>query len=99
MPANFSAGSGYMRRYRRVLIKLSGQAVTGGRETPFDANALRHLAQEILSVRQASIQVAIVIGGGNVFRGRDSDSWGIDRIEADNIGMLGTVINSLLLRG
>lgn len=86
-------------RYQRVLVKLSGQAVAGGREAPFDAAALEHLAREILTLRQAGIQVAIVIGGGNVFRGRDSESWGIDRVEADNIGMLGTVINALLLRG
>jgi uridylate kinase len=86
-------------RYERVLIKLSGQAVAGGGEGPFDADALGHLAREILAVRETGVRVAVVIGGGNVFRGGDSESWGIDRIEADNIGMLGTVINSLLLRG
>lgn len=88
-----------MTRYQRVLVKLSGQAIAGGREAPFDADKLEYLATEILAVRDAGVQVAIVIGGGNVFRGRESGSWGIDRVEADNIGMLGTVINSLLLRG
>ncbi|HEX3815860.1 MAG TPA: UMP kinase [Mycobacteriales bacterium] len=88
-----------MGRYKRVLIKLSGQAVSGDGDATFDASALEHLATEILSVHQTGVNVAVVIGGGNVFRGRDSGSWGIDRIEADNIGMLGTVINSLLLRG
>jgi uridylate kinase len=86
-------------RYKRVLIKLSGQAVAGEGEATFDATALEHLATEILSVHDTGVHVAVVIGGGNLFRGRDSSSWGIDRIEADNIGMLGTVINSLLLRG
>lgn len=88
-----------MRRYERVLIKLSGQAVAGDGTSTFDATALGHLASEILAVRDIGVNVAVVVGGGNLFRGRDSGSWGIDRIEADNIGMLGTVINSLLLRG
>jgi len=88
-----------MGRYRRVMVKLSGQAVAGEGETAFDAASLEHLAAEVLAVRREGVQVAIVIGGGNVFRGRDFKAWGIDRIEADNIGMLGTVINSLLLRG
>lgn len=81
------------------MVKLSGEAVAGNGRSPFDAQALEHLAEEILSLHQAGVQVAIVIGGGNVFRGSDSQAWGIDRMEADNIGMLGTVINSLLLRG
>ncbi|HVX46291.1 MAG TPA: UMP kinase [Mycobacteriales bacterium] len=81
------------------MVKLSGEAVAGNGRSPFDAQALEHLAEEILSLHRAGVQVAIVIGGGNVFRGSDSQSWGIDRMEADNIGMLGTVINSLLLRG
>jgi uridylate kinase len=86
-------------RYKRVMVKLSGEAVAGNGHTPFDAEALEHLAEEILTLHHAGVQVAIVIGGGNVFRGSDSEAWGIDRMEADNIGMLGTVINSLLLRG
>lgn len=81
------------------MVKLSGEAVAGNGRSPFDAEALEHLAEEILSLHRAGVQVAIVIGGGNVFRGSDANSWGIDRMEADNIGMLGTVINSLLLRG
>lgn len=88
-----------MGRYKRVMVKLSGEAVAGEGDSPFDARSLEHLAEEILSVHRAGVQVAIVIGGGNVFRGSDAKAWGIDRMEADNIGMLGTVINSLLLRG
>jgi uridylate kinase len=86
-------------RYRRVLIKLSGQAVAGSRQSGFSAEALDHLAREVLQARDIGVQVGIVVGGGNVFRGSSSGDWGIDRVEADNIGMLGTVINAILLRG
>ncbi|MFC7639778.1 uridine monophosphate kinase [Streptosporangium lutulentum] len=58
-----------------------------------------HLATEVIEVRKLGVEIAIVVGGGNVFRGSRSDAWGIDRVEADNIGMMATVINSLLLRG
>jgi uridylate kinase len=88
-----------MPRYRRVLIKLSGQAVAGPHQSGFSATALDQLAREVLRARDLGTQVAIVIGGGNVFRGRSADEWGIDRVEADSIGMLGTVINAILLRG
>ncbi|MFC0434288.1 UMP kinase [Kutzneria buriramensis] len=84
---------------RRIVVKLSGRAIAGPDEYGFSAAALDHLASEVVSVRRLGVQVAVVVGGGNVFRGNRSDAWGIDRVEADNIGMLGTVINSLLLRG
>ncbi|HTI19835.1 MAG TPA: UMP kinase [Kutzneria sp.] len=84
---------------RRIVVKLSGRAIAGPDEYGFSAGALDHLASEVVSVRRLGLQVAVVVGGGNVFRGNRSESWGIDRVEADNIGMLGTVINSLLLRG
>jgi uridylate kinase len=86
-------------RYKRVLVKLSGQAVAGAQSAGFSAAALDHLAREVLAARDLGVQVGIVVGGGNVFRGRSADDWGIDRVEADNIGMLGTVINAILLRG
>lgn len=86
-------------KYKRVVIKLSGQAMSGDDGFGFSAKALDHLATQIRQVRELGVQVAVVVGGGNVFRGNRSDTWGIDRVEADNIGMLGTVINSLLLRG
>jgi uridylate kinase len=86
-------------RYHRVLIKLSGQAVAGPQNSGFNADALDHLAREVLQARDIGTQVAIVIGGGNVFRGSSAEEWGIDRVEADNIGMLATVINAILLRG
>ncbi len=88
-----------MPRYQRILIKLSGQAVAGGEGTGFSTDALDHLAGEVLQARDLGTEVAIVVGGGNVFRGSSADAWGIDRVEADSIGMLGTVINAILLRG
>jgi uridylate kinase len=86
-------------KYNRVVIKLSGQAMAGADGFGFSAQALSHLADQIRQMRALGVQVAVVVGGGNVFRGNRSETWGIDRVEADNIGMLGTVINGLLLRG
>lgn len=86
-------------RYQRVLVKISGGALGGNNNENFDHDHLNHIANEILSLIDAGIEVAIVVGGGNIFRGRTAEAWGIDRVEADNIGTMGTVINSLMLRG
>ncbi|MDQ3539797.1 MAG: UMP kinase [Chloroflexota bacterium] len=86
-------------RYQRVLVKLSGGAFAGDTEGSFDKAAVDHLADEIIALRDAGVQVAIMVGGGNIFRGRLAEQWNIERIEADNIGMMATVINSLILRG
>lgn len=88
-----------MPRYRRILVKLSGGAVAGAGDFGFDPGRLEHIAGEVLSVVEMGIQVSIVIGGGNIFRGSLAEQWGIERAEADNIGTLATVINSLMLRG
>lgn len=88
-----------MARYRRVLIKLSGGAVAGNTDFGFEPERLDHIANEILSVINLGVEVSLVIGGGNIFRGSMAESWGIERAEADNIGTLATVINSLMLRG
>lgn len=88
-----------MTMYKRVLIKLSGGAVAGGTEFGFEPERLDHIAGEIMSVVNLGVEVSLVIGGGNIFRGNMAESWGIDRAEADNIGTLATVINSLMLRG
>lgn len=88
-----------MARYKRVLIKLSGGAVAGKTEFGFEPERLEHIANEILSVVNLGVEVSLVIGGGNIFRGNMAESWGIERAEADNIGTLATVINSLMLRG
>lgn len=85
--------------YRRLVLKLSGQAIAGPNAFGFSSERLTHLATEVIALRATGVQVAVVVGGGNVFRGNRADEWGIDRVEADNIGMLGTVINAVLLRG
>jgi len=86
-------------RYSRVVVKLSGQALAGPAGWGADPASLGRLADELLSVHELGVELAVVIGGGNYFRGRMADSWGIGRAEADNIGMLGTVMNALMLRG
>ena len=86
-------------RYRRVVVKLSGEALAGPAGSGADPASLAHVAREILSVHELGVQIAVVVGGGNYFRGRMAESWGISRAEADNIGMLGTVMNALMLRG
>jgi uridylate kinase len=86
-------------RYRRVVIKLSGAALSGPEPVGLDAPALEHVAAEVLAVTEQGVQVAIVVGGGNFFRGKLAERWGIERAEADNVGILGTVMNGLMLRG
>jgi uridylate kinase len=86
-------------RYRRVLLKLSGQAISGTQDFGFNPEALEHIAEQVLGLHALGVQVSVVIGGGNIFRGNLGTMWGIERAEADNIGMIGTIINSLLLRG
>jgi uridylate kinase len=86
-------------RYHRILVKLSGGAIAGDRSSGFDPAALNHIADEVLTVHGLGIQVGVVVGGGNIFKGELGEEWGIERAEADNIGMIATVINSLMLRG
>lgn len=88
-----------MARYRRVLVKLSGEALAGDAGTGVDPASLASLAEEVLSIHALGVQIAVVVGGGNFFRGRMADGWGIGRAEADNIGMLGTMMNALMMRG
>lgn len=83
---------------KRLLLKLSGGAMAGADGSIFGAAAIDHIVGEILAVHALGIEIAVVIGGGNVFRGRVSDAWHIERAEADNIGMLGTMVNAVMLR-
>lgn len=87
-----------MPRYKRVVIKLSGAAIAGNGKFGFDPDALDHICREVLSVRDLGIQVQIVVGGGNIFRGKVAEEWSINRVEADNMGMMATIINAVLLR-
>ncbi|QGN35439.1 UMP kinase [Microlunatus sp. Gsoil 973] len=82
-----------------MVLKLSGEAISGPSGWGVDPSALRHLATEVLAVHQLGMEVAVVVGGGNYFRGREAEEWGIGRAEADNIGILGTIMNGLMLRG
>lgn len=84
--------------YRRVLLKLSGEALQGDHLFGIDASKLARIAQEIAAVTQINVQIALVIGGGNLIRGADLCAGGLDRIAADQMGMLATVINGLALR-
>ncbi|MBP5856801.1 UMP kinase [Marivibrio halodurans] len=84
--------------YKRVLLKLSGQALAGATQNALNPDAIGHIVREILSVRDLGIEIAIVVGGGNIFRGNVSKEWHIERAEADNMGMLATVINGIMLR-
>ena len=86
-------------RYSRILVKLSGGAIAGEKEWGFDPNALNHIADEVLRLHYLGMQVSVVVGGGNIFRGELGEEWGIERAEADNIGMIATIANSLMLRG
>lgn len=86
-------------RYNRILVKLSGGAIAGANDWGFDPRSLNHIADEVLNLHNLGIQVGVVVGGGNIFRGELGEEWGIERAEADNIGMIATVINSLMLRG
>jgi uridylate kinase len=86
-------------RYKRVLVKLSGSAIAGNKDWGFSPEALNHIADEVLKLHRLGVEVSVVVGGGNIFRGELGEEWGIERAEADNIGMIATVTNSLMLRG
>ncbi|HTH97904.1 MAG TPA: UMP kinase [Stellaceae bacterium] len=84
--------------YRRVLLKLSGEALMGDREFGLDPDIIARIGQEIRSVSENGVQVCLVIGGGNIFRGVSGAAAGMDRSNADNMGMLATVINALAMQ-
>lgn len=84
--------------YRRIVLKLSGESLTGKQQTGIDPGRLHDYAEEISEVACMGVQIAIVIGGGNIFRGFSGTSKGIDRVKGDQMGMLATVINSLALQ-
>ena len=85
--------------YKRVLLKLSGEALVGKQEFGIDPQVLQDIALEIREVYELGVQTAIVIGGGNIFRGTAATSYGVDRVTADYMGMLATVMNGLALQG
>lgn len=85
-------------KYKRILLKLSGEALMGTRQYGIDPARLAEYADEIKIIRDKGVEVAIVIGGGNIFRGVAGASNGMDRVQGDNMGMLATIINGLALQ-
>lgn len=85
-------------RYKRVLLKLSGEALMGDADYGIDPEVLESLAHQIKDVTDGGVEVAIVVGGGNIFRGIAASAKGMDRAQADYIGMLATVMNALALQ-
>jgi uridylate kinase len=84
--------------YKRVLLKVSGEALMGGRDYGLDNNKVRAIAQDVQAVTALGVQVCLVIGGGNIFRGISGASAGMDRAQADYMGMLATVMNALAMQ-
>lgn len=85
-------------KYNRILLKLSGEALMGDKNFGIDNTRLSQYAQDIKSIVDKGVQVAIVIGGGNIFRGLQAAEGGMDRVQGDYMGMLATVINSMALQ-
>ncbi len=84
-------------KYERILIKLSGEALAGERGVGIDLKTVQEMAKEIKEVAESGIQIALVIGGGNLWRGEPAAEAGMDRVQADYTGMLGTVMNALVM--
>src|SRR5213594_2447218 len=85
-------------KYKRVLLKLSGEALMGEKAYGIDPEVVRRIAGEIKDVHRLGVQIAVVIGGGNIFRGLTASEKGFDRVSADHMGMLATIINALALQ-
>lgn len=85
-------------KYKRLLLKLSGEALMGDQQFGIDPNRLEQYSREIKKVHDKGVELAIVIGGGNIFRGVQAESAGMDRVQGDYMGMLATVINAMALQ-
>src|SRR5690606_11061806 len=85
-------------KYQRVLLKLSGEALMGKKEFGIDNKIVLHYAEEIKSVQRMGVEVAVVIGGGNIYRGVNNSESAIERVQGDYMGMLATVINGIALQ-
>ena len=85
-------------RYRRILLKLSGEALLGNGDYGIDPEVIRRIGTEVIEVQSRGTQIALVIGGGNIFRGAGLARAGMDRVTADHMGMLGTVMNALAMQ-
>ena len=100
--ANFTqtknSNRNYLMKYKRILLKLSGEALMGNRQYGIDPERLSEYALDIKEITELGVEVAIVIGGGNIFRGVAGAMHGMDRVQGDHMGMLATVINGLALQ-
>jgi uridylate kinase len=85
-------------KYKRILLKLSGEALLGEKDFGIDQKVLEYIAKELKGIAKSGIQVAIVIGGGNIFRGLEASAEGMERTSADYMGMLATALNALALQ-
>src|ERR1700730_12542184 len=85
-------------RYRRIVVKLSGEALLGSEDYGIDPKILKRIAGEIRDLTQMGVQVAVVLGGGNIFRGAGLARSGLDRVTGDHMGMLATVMNALAMQ-
>ena len=86
-----------MAKYKRILLKLSGESLMGEKQYGIDEKRLAEYAEQIKEIHGQGVQIGIVIGGGNIFRGLSGANKGFDRVKGDQMGMLATVINSLAL--
>ena len=86
-------------RYRRIILKLSGEALMGRKQFGIDPDVLGRYADEIGSIQERGVQIGIVIGGGNIYRGVENSSDGVEKVVGDQMGMLATIINGLALQG
>ena len=84
--------------YKRILLKLSGESLAGENKQGIDTERLNQYAEQVKAIAQKGVQIGIVIGGGNIFRGLSGAQRGFDRVKGDQMGMLATVINALALQ-
>ncbi|VAX26105.1 Uridine monophosphate kinase [hydrothermal vent metagenome] len=85
-------------KYNRILLKLSGESLMGDKETGIDPDMLNFFAREVKKIHNLGVEVGIVIGGGNIYRGLNAEDQGIDRVAGDQMGMLATIINAIALQ-
>lgn len=87
-----------MPRFRRILLKLSGELLAGEKHSGLDFGVIQDFAENLAKIRDGGFELSLVIGGGNMLRGRDALDYGLDRVSVDSIGMLGTVMNALAVK-
>ena len=85
-------------KYKRILLKLSGESLMGDKETGIDPKMLNFFAKEVKKIHDLGVEIGIVIGGGNIYRGLNAEDQGIDRVAGDQMGMLATIINAIALQ-